>query len=116
MQFSRTLIVYNAEAAFAHFALRELSVYNSLFKKPLALRDYRVNKVQQLLQKLPVFDIRGNDIILSKRKLLEFLVTPALWNGTVEECLFHQRFKEIIFLHLKSFCELCYKVTGKSNF
>ena len=88
------------------------SLYMTVFKKPLTLRDYGVKKVQQLPQKLPVFDIRGNDLILSKRKLLEFLVTPALWNGTVEERLFHQRFEEVTGVKV----DRMYEIFGERNF
>ena len=93
-------------------ANRLANLYVAMFKKPLTVREYGVKKIQQLPQALPVFDTRGNDLILSKRKLLEFLVTPVLWNGFVEELLFHQRFEEVTGVKV----DRVYEIFGERNF
>ena len=85
---------------------------DSLANKPLNLRDYGVESVKKLLEKVPIFTVKDGFANVSKEKLLKFLVVPVLRNARMKEKRFQERFKEVTGLKV----DCVYDVSGTKNF
>ena len=87
-------------------------IYADYFNKPLNLRDYGVESVKKLLEKVPIFTVKDGFANVSKEKLLKFLVVPVLRNARMRKKRFQERFKEVTGLKV----DCVYDVSGTKNF
>ena len=78
----------------------------------LNLRDYGVESVEKLLEKVPIFTVKDGFANVSKEKLLKFLVVPVLRNARMREKRFQKKFKEVTGLKV----DCVYDVSGTKNF
>ena len=88
------------------------SVYQQVKHKPLKLRDYGCKKVEDLVQKLCIFEQHGKNGKLSLRppKLLQFFLSPVLQSqgGSIPVDDLPTRFQETTGLDV----QLLYDITG----
>lgn len=86
------------------------SVYQQVKHKPLKLRDYGCKKVEDLVQKLSIFEQHAGKLSLSPPKLLKFFLSPVLQSqgGSVPVNDLPKCFQETTGLDV----QLLYDITG----
>ena len=101
-------------AGTVHWPVDKLaSIYADFFKEPLKLSDYGVDSVERLLDKVPIFNVgKAGTVSVSREKLLNFLVTPAVETDRVNGELFREKFTYVTGLQV----ECVYGILGKRNF